>query len=416
MQGSREAQLAKGQATAQANGKSPSGGALLLVRLWPEAKEGEPEEHFWDSGAPAAGLTLDLIAASEGVRTATLGRKIVAKVPSVEAAVATARRLQWAIQGFAEGEGLQETAAAALVHGGTELPDPLAGSEWVEFLQKANPGQILLTEEACQAVEQIAGYSLAAAAEGSPRELAWQRPPGKADRDEDEKTLNRLIELSGNRVEAEEETPQAPLIITPRVDAEDLEVPVETPRSSRKGLMIAAAIVVVLGLSALAAMYLRKPSATPAASVPAVETQAPPVAPAQPAATSQTSGTTPAATPAAAAPVNEQKLSPKDLRALKREQKKEAQQASQGTPAPQPAPAEVSDTRPVQKTAGGRCEVGDQIPQVLDIAKKDLDAGRYHQAAQRFSMVLNCDQGNATAREGLQKARVSEQENSDSPE
>jgi hypothetical protein len=415
MQGSRESELAKGQGTALADATPPSEGALLLVRLWPAAEEGDSDERFWESETPAVGLTLDLIAASDGVRAATLGRLIVAKIPAVESAIATARRLQWAIQGFAEGEGLQGTAAAALIHGGTELPDPLAESDWVRSLQRANPGQILLTQEACEAVAQVPGYSLASAVAGSPRELAWLRPKAKTDRGEDEQALDRLIEVSGNRVEAEE-SPAAPAAITPRPDAEEIEAVEERPRSSRKGLMIAAAIVVLLGAVALAAIFLRKPAQTPSANVPTATAPASPVAPAaatQPAVTSQAGGATPAPTQPATVPASEQKLSPKELRAQKREQKKEAQQAAQGTPAPA-APA--TDDHPPQKAAGGRCEIDEgSISSVIEIAERSLAAGKYRQAAQSFNMVLNCQPGNTSARQGYEKARQSQQMEGDSP-
>jgi hypothetical protein len=414
MQGSREAQLAKGQRTALADGPASSPGALLFVRLWPAPEEGETDEHFWESDTPAVGLTLDLIAASEGVRTATVGRQMVAKLPSVEAAIATARRLQWAIQGFAESEGLQQTAAAALVHGGIELPDSLADSEWVASLKKANPGQILLTEEACQAVAQIPGYALATAVAGSPRELAWQRAQSKTDRSEDEQTLNRLIELSGNRVEEIEERPAAPANFVQRADERNLDTVEETPRSSRKGLMIAAVIVVLLGAAALAALYLRKPAQVPAASIPSASSPASsngtPAAATQPAVTTQTVGAAPTSTTPTAAPANEQKLTPKELRALKREQKKETQQAAQGTP----APATPEAAAPPKS---GRCEIDEgSISGVLEIAERSLAAGKYRQAAQSFSMVLNCQPGNASARQGYDKARQSQQMEGDSPE
>jgi hypothetical protein len=400
------------------DGAAPSEGALLLVRLWPAAKDGTNDEQFWESGTPAAGLTLDLIAASDGVRAATLGRMVVARVPSVESAVATARRLQWAIQGFAEGEGLQETAATALVHGGTEIPGPLAESAWVATLEKANPGQILLTEEACQAVAQVPGYALAAAVAGSPRELAWRGPQSKTDRGEDEQTLSRLIELSGNRVEEVEERLPAPAMVVPRPEAEDFEIPEETPRSSRKGLMIAIAAVLVLGVGVAGAMFLRKPASAPETSAPAASGPASAVpATTSPAAASPTNGTAQSPASATTATASDQKLSARELRAQKREQKKEAQQAAQGTPAPAAPAAAATDTHPPPKATGGRCEIDEsQYAQYLDMADHSYASGKYPAAVRQYGMVLDCQPGNGHARDGLEKARRSQQMDSEAPE
>ena len=60
--------------------------ACLSVRLWSAPAGSEQAQSLWENDSPAACLTLDLIAASEGLPTARRGEVLVASFPTFTSA------------------------------------------------------------------------------------------------------------------------------------------------------------------------------------------------------------------------------------------------------------------------------------------------------------------------------------------
>lgn len=155
-------------------GDPSSQGAFISVRFW--MGSGEPVASPLESDSPAVCLTQDLISASQGVPVAGQGEALVAGFPSFHAAILAARRLQWAMQGLSEADGLQAASVAILIHASEGGPGQPAGGEALGLLKQAAPGQILLTEEVSRFFENLPGLPMMAAPGKGLRELLWRAP------------------------------------------------------------------------------------------------------------------------------------------------------------------------------------------------------------------------------------------------
>src|ERR1019366_1531009 len=153
---------------------------------------------------PAVCLAADLISASQGIPVARQGDVMVAEFLSFQAAIFTARRLQWALQGFSEGADQQTASIAVLIHAPEDAPSQTVGGDLAHSLGKASPGQILLTEKASQPFENIPGFPLIPAPGRGLRELLWRGQENQATRPLDEDSLSQLMEQQG----VQEEPPE----------------------------------------------------------------------------------------------------------------------------------------------------------------------------------------------------------------
>lgn len=138
----------------------PVTGSVLYVRLWTRREAGQPARAGQESTDPAVCLTTDLLRASGADPVETDGRVCVARFSTLQAGILAARRLQWAAQGFSESENPVETAIAVLVQQAEDSPDALAGGPYPAVLERAAPGQILMTNNVGKDLEEMAGFSL----------------------------------------------------------------------------------------------------------------------------------------------------------------------------------------------------------------------------------------------------------------
>jgi len=248
----------------------------------------------------------------------------VAFFAGIQPAVLTARRLQWALQGLSEADRFAATAAAVLVHSTPDLPALENDSSVSLPLEKAAPGQILLTAKAAELLRDIPALPLQAASDAAPCELLWRVGEEASSRSSDEAALSRLIQPSELVGEMPAPPPQpavppaepqpadtdggliaAPVVAEPRAaepraaepDAAepsaaepdavtlahvDLEAFAPPPRGRSRWLQVsaaAAAILFVVG-AVLAVAYKRawEPKPAAVAALPASSAPAPPAA------------------------------------------------------------------------------------------------------------------------------------------
>jgi hypothetical protein len=387
--------------------KNPSAArAALSIRLWRVQDLVEPEEPFWKNNDPAACLTRDLIAASGAVTPAVRGKFLVAVFPGIQPAILSARRLQWALQGFSETNEFAATAAAVLVHSSFDLPGLETDDSALQPLEQATPGQTLLTAKAAELLRDLPGLPMQAAAESGLFELLWRGPEETWTRSSDEEAVSQLIKSLGleHEVPAAMLQPSAAVVEPPPGTADpvlpafaigvesihqDTGLAASSPLQNRRlliGVACAALILVVIGAvfafshkgnTSTAANAGPPPSST-AAFVPAVS-----------------SVPTPAPPPAAAT------AKPKPQ--TTRDQEKPTH------PASTPSEASTPQTNQ-QKVVAGKCFLDPNfIPKALDQAEKSRDQGKYDAAERQFRQVLACEPDNARARSGLDRVLLAKQ-------
>jgi len=393
----------------------------LLVRLWTTDEPGEPDPMFWKSAAPAVSLILDLVSASEGVVAATHDNILVANFSGIQKAISAARRLQWAVQGFTEGESSHGTAAAVLVHSAENQFGQTSDNSFLLLLKQAIPGQILLTEKTCQHLHNLPGFSLRAAPESGLQELLWRGPEGESARSFDERSLAQLIEQHGvNNADAEraEPTTTAPDLTTGDLDMDlpaltDLEnknVLLDATRHSPLGdkspwlIGGACAVALLVALVVLIALSHRK---TPASTIVANPVATPKAeTTASPAGSGSLPPTTPPAqsvNPANSATQNQETPSKVNLRTPKDSRKHER---ATREPAEETSPQVIPP-----KPSGGRCDLDQQeIADELETAERSLARGLYSDSERQFGAVLTCEPGNGRARAGLERVRKAQTE------
>ena len=445
------------QATPVVKESTSSSGAALSIRLWRAPENAPAVDLSWTGDDPAVCLALDLIAAEQGVASAPRGRFLVAAFPVIQPAVLTARRLQWALQGLSESDRFAATAAAVLVHSAPDLPALENDSSVLLPLEKAAPGQILLTAKAAELLRDLPGLPLQAASDTALCELLWRAGEEASSRSSDEEALSRFIQPSGLGGEAPATPPQttvppaephlaaadggliaAPVAAEPpaaeRSAAEpdtvtlahvDLEAFASPPRGRSRWLQVsaaAAAILFVVG-AALAVAYkhtwMPKPAAVaalPASSAPAspaASDAAPPPGPVagvpQPGPDSSAAQSGPAASvvpPAQSLPANP---APPASAAAATKPAKPGKPAPKSRKGQSPAPgkaasrnAPASPAKQLKAAPAGNCDLdANLLPKMLDQAERNRQQGKYPAALRQFRAVLACDRNNARARSGL---------------
>ncbi len=178
-------------------GVSVSSGAVLSIRLWTSKEDTGTEDSFWKSNAPSACLAMDMIQASQGAPVTTQGKILIANFSGIQAAILAARRIQWALSGLSEVSDFDSTAAAILIYSPTDSSLHPQDNLSVTPLEQASPGQILLTAETCQSLEDLPGLPLLPPSSTGLRELQWRTPENKPNRSSDEKALIELMRQHG---------------------------------------------------------------------------------------------------------------------------------------------------------------------------------------------------------------------------
>lgn len=385
-----------------------TGGAALSVRLWRAHGTAEPKLLRWEGSDPAVSLTLDLIAASLGVVSTTQGASLLAEFSGIQSALLTARRLQWAIQGLSEADRFAGTAVAILVLSASDLPGLEADKSALLPLERATPGQTLLTPKTAELLRNLPGLPLQAASEGGLEELLWSGSERTSSRSTDEDAIAQLIKLHGLENEAPpllQPISQPPVLLHGEEGPLPLAEPVETvrrypdvaafPRTLDRRLLIgaASAVLIVIGvLTAVAVSHSRTAAPVTMAVQPVPSTPAAPPSAALP------PQTQPANFAPSAAAGNGTGVAKHNTQTQKdRGTEKPAQSSSF------PSDSTISQLNK-QKAASPRCDLDPNlIPKALDQAEKSRDQGNYDAAVRQFRSVLACEPDNARARSGLER-------------
>lgn len=441
-QQSRQPDQSATLATPLARESPPSGGAALSIRLWRAHETAQAGELSWKSNDPAVCLVLDLIAAAQAeqaeqrVASAPNGRFLVAAFSGMQPAILTARRLQWALLGFAGADRFGGTAAAILVHSTPDLPALEADSSVLLPLEHAAPGQILLTPKTAELLQDLPGLPVQAASGAGLCELLWRASEETSSRSSDEEALSQFIKLNGLEIEAP--TPPQELTVRPTdplpagtdrglrtlphaVGPDAVEPDVVEPdaiESARPDLGLwasrlrgnprlligaACAAAILLVLVAIVAISHKGAAKSAAIAVqPASSTAAllasPDASVAQPS-RSQLANPVPLAS--TATPPGPAKPSEQTQKVRKHEE------SAQGNPTPSDA-AKSQANQP--KVAGNNCDLDSNLlPKMLDQAERSREQGNYSAALRQFRAVLACDRNNARARNGLDLTEFSMQ-------
>jgi hypothetical protein len=347
---------------------------------------------IWNTDTPEACMATDLIAASGGLVVDSQGGILVARFDNAQSAGLTARRLQWAAQGFLDSSTHGSTQLSALLQAGD---DAAAGEgRGFELLEQAAPGQILVAEGAGKALEDIPGFVLLDADTGL-RELVWRAPEEQTMREEDEQILARLADensrIAPERVATEEPELAAPPIGSPDIDS---DLP---PRHSRRVLIwiIGIAAAAVVAIVAAIVVHSRSGSgsnnnAGPVAQQPAAQI-------AQPLPPTQTAQPSPAAPQPETPKAIETPAATNEATGNSRHKQKPSE-----APTVEPKP-KSAETPPSMR---GNCKVPqDEISGLLNRAELSRSRGQYKEAGRMYSSVLACEPGNATAQAGMDHVR-----------
>lgn len=382
---------------------------LLYIRLW-TASSGAiaGADSPWTDSACAA-LAADLIAASDGTNVTTSGSTLVSHFRNTLLAISAARRIQWAIAGFAE-TGIGGNAAILIqpAEGSAEPSMPAS-------LEQAQSGQILLTASLCAALENLPGLPLLPGSET--RELQWRTSTEPSSRNTDDQALARLIEQRGvedpdpirpdpvlpdpvqpdpvQPVRSRSEQPSASAFTTApippvatqttqaigRVPADHATPPLETLLTRIQELPLwQKAAAGAIPLVFIVAIFFTFHSSKPPASTTPATTATPTATTQQPTAHAQPNTSANSATGNAQHTVVTQKSAPK-------------------SPPKNPKNDET-------KTAYGACVINSsEIPLALDSAQVSFQNRRYAEAERRYRNVLACDSKNSRALSGLERAR-----------
>jgi hypothetical protein len=401
---------------------SQAPGAVLGIRLWTGDAAGDADSTAWKQ-APAAWLILDLITASEGTPGVARGRILTADFKGVQAAVSAARRLQWAIQGYSESAKLKGAGIAVLVFTSEESAKPPSDASLAP-LEKAEPGQILLTEKCCLLLGEVPIFPLRASAVAGLRELPWRASGDKAGRSADEQKIAQLIKQlglpdPGLEVSARNGGDRAASKgsgIAGKTDNSTLPLTGSgLPASFLTGKprwMIGAAAVVALLIVLAGIFALSHKSADPgdtgqAGSSPNSQASKPSLgASNQPdqLAHLESKPDIPASQPSgpAAQPQNPKEKTgrEKNKKATERAQKNSGKEAADQGDTDEP----IVHPPPAPKPSRGNCELSEgEIPDEIDTAERSLAKGRYPDAERQFGAVLSCEPGNSRARAGLER-------------
>jgi hypothetical protein len=271
---SRKHERAAEQSATRTQGIAAPREACLSVRLWTASSNSEPLPSLWENESPAACLILDQIAASEGIPASRQGEVLTATFPTFQTAVFTARRLQWAIQGFSEAERLQATSLALLVHSPEDEHGETIAEDALHSLEQAAPGEILLTEKASQPFDRLPGFPLQVASGDGLWELQWRAPESQSNRSYDEQILAQLIEQQGGQApppERHEQQSSAEPDYTGQAEADSMRE-LENARGSSRGKMIGLAVAALVVIGA-AIFYFTQGKSNPAPAADQAQTQ-----------------------------------------------------------------------------------------------------------------------------------------------
>ncbi len=175
------------------------------MRIVSHNSDGSAAAMTWSGTSAAAALALDLIVASEGVSRPASGTVLAASFPHVQTAILAARRIQWALQGFADADHSGTTGAVILVQPTAEASgrtSPKQTSQDLEppaiaVLEGAAPGKIFIRDNVATLLGPLPGLALSEARQGPWREIVWQTSATPPTFREDERALLQLLAGQG---------------------------------------------------------------------------------------------------------------------------------------------------------------------------------------------------------------------------
>jgi hypothetical protein len=390
----------EGRATADGRARASTRGIVLAVRLWTKDSSERAAAVSWQSVSPAASLALDLITASGGAPEPAQGPILRAGFYNAQSALLMVRRLQWALQGFADGGDSRGIAAAMLIHSVEDAPyEPLATA-----LENAAPGQVLLSSAIAESVNQLPNVALRGAGQGSLVEVQWRSFEPESGSAADEQSVLRLIRDLG-REDPLASRPQAstyPSVQTAHTEAPPSSMPAGSFAAGRahvednsteadgkkKWLIIggAAAAVVLAGI--LFVVFGNHAKTPPPASPETTTTQ--PVAPAAPPAT---------------APISQSDTVTKTDSTRTESTRSTPQKTGRTSPSDKTTRSKSEGTVEGRSQAqpAGSCDLTEaEIPRSLDRAEGYLHAGRLSDAQAVYQRLLGCPSARQRAAEGLQ--------------
>lgn len=382
----------EGNPTADGRVPASTRGIELAVRLWTQDSSGQTSAVSWQSVTPSVGMVLDLISAAGGAPETSQGPILHAGFYNAQSALLMVRRLQWALQGFADSSDSRSIAVAMLIHSAKDAPgEPLAAA-----IENAAPGQVLLSNTIAETVSQIPNVTLRAAGQGGGLvEVQWRSGELESGSAADEQSMLRLIrELGRNdplapepqaayseRQTSRSEAPSPPMA-TGSFTANRARVEDDSAEAGRKKkwLMIGggAAAVLVAGIFVISGLVSGRHDKTP--PVPADTTT---TKPAESATT-----TTQTSQPDSGAKTESTKSAQKPGKTSDRISKSKSEGSAEGKNQGPPA---------------GQCYLTDaEIPRSLDRAEGYLHAGRLTDARAVYQRLLGCPSARQRATEGLQ--------------
>jgi hypothetical protein len=411
--------------------EAPGDSVDLTIRLWNPQRPAAAGSVSWKTESVLVYMILDLVTASQG-RVDDSTSAMIAHFDSAGRALVAARRVECAILEFLGCRPAEALAAAILIHPPATVPGGLSAGMAQRALGLAEPGQILLSEEAARHFKDTAGIELRAVpalatggdGERGLAELVWASPDqiarlkavlSSAQPSEESPFLGATMMVNASTEKpATSQTAQAapgatagwsaPESATERSgsarlagelragrgpsdpDLEDEEQPLLTgPRVIVGGL----AIVLVAGLvwAFHPSRVTKIPGPVPDSQVGApASTAGPSAQPNQPALPP-----TPSSAPEPLKPVVAKPVPPAKPAAEKRGKEKPP------TVGAAPIPEE---SHPVQSVEGMTAK---DIPKLLEMARSDAGSGNYDKARREYRIVLELQPSNAEAREGLRR-------------
>lgn len=396
------------QGASTAHKSSAAAEARLIVRVWKTQRTSAPAGSPLMAGDPVLSLILDLISASHGVASIQPDKTVTAAFSGIEPAILTARRLQWAIQGFSESEGNSDTAVAILAHCSADLSDMEAERLIQTAFEQVRPGQVLIAQSIADAIQGLPSLHLQEVPDSSFREFLWRSSAIAPSRSMDEEAISAFIRQNGLESEAPS-PPEKALSAEPLPLAAATRIPGAYPpvvsepipssivpvswRGLNPRMLIGgatAAAILIVGGAVLAFSHHSTPAAPPP-PLPAVRQEA-----------NETphEGGTPAGEPSVGPSASANKLS-----------------TAQGPPAPQPQKdrkQKVKPDSPVAMAGGqekpkelGACALEPGTYQTtLDLAENNRSNGNYGDAIRLYEHVIGCGYETARAQRGMDKAKA----------
>jgi hypothetical protein len=380
-------------------------GIFVCVRVWTPGSENSPDDPAATS--PAVCLVHDLSVASGGTPPVSVGQIHMTQFRGIHSACMFARRVQWAIQGLAEGSD-HPAASAILLQSVQDTSGPIEDGSAFPILEPASPGQILLAEAVAKALDELPGLEPQRNGSAGLAELSWRDFHVIPARDTDDLELSRLIEASGrSEDQAAEGFPALPPPVEMRGESQESG----SPAWQRPILLWGGIAATVLAVAAGSYFLIHSSHSQSAeGSVNAAQPLATPAARTSVTAQPENTPTAPA-TPTASAPATTQAQSaakaPPTQSAAESRHKKPAAEVP-APPAPKPQETVQTNTGKNEGHPSGReCLIGmDQIPDLLAQGEHSLGRGKYDDAIRQYQAVLECEPGNASARAGLERARA----------